>query len=79
MKKGNNKDVKLWAYLVGYGIALAFLLLPYLADASVNHYQRGGDPINGFNYRKHYKKQHKKSKRYHKGYRWTGEGCGINR
>lgn len=74
MKKGN--DIKLTAYLIGYGIALLFLLLPYLVDAgaTVNN-----DPINGFNYRKHNKKQHKKSKRYHKIYRWTGEGCGINR
>jgi hypothetical protein len=54
MKKGNqNKDIKIWAYIIGYGIALAFLLLPYAVDASENHYQR--DP--GFNYRKHYKKQ----------------------
>lgn len=55
MKKGNNKDIKIWAYIIGYGIALAFLLLPYAVDASENHYQR--DPIKGFNYRKHYKKQ----------------------
>lgn len=74
MKKGN--DIKLTAYLIGYGIALLFLLLPYLSSAgtTVNN-----DPIKGFNYKKHHKKQHKKSKRYHKGYRWTGEGCGINR
>lgn len=74
MKKGN--DIKLMAYLIGYGIALLFLLLPYLADAGTTV---KNDPISGFNYKKHHKKQHKKSKRYHKGYRWTGEGCGINR
>ena len=74
MKKVN--DIKLTAYLIGYGIALLFLLLPYLADAGTT---TSKDPINGFNYKKHHKKQHKRSKKYHRGYRWTGEGCGINR
>lgn len=76
MKKGNNKDVKLWAYLIGYGIGLAFLLLPYAVDAGENHYQRDNDPINGFNYKKHYKKEMKR-KRCNR--RWTGEGCGFNK
>ena len=51
MKKGN--DIKLTAYLIGYGIALLFLLLPYLADAGTTV---KNDPINGFNYKKHHKK-----------------------
>jgi hypothetical protein len=56
MKKGNqNKDIKVWAYIIGYGIAIAFLLLPYAVDAAPT--TNNVDPIHGFNYKKHYKKQ----------------------
>lgn len=75
MKKGN--DIKLTAYLIGYGIALLFLLLPYLADAGTNVNDRR--PKKGYNYKKHYKKQAKNRRKNNKTCHWTGEGCGINR
>lgn len=76
MKK-ENKDIKLWAYVIGYGIALAFLLLPYVADAS-NDVPRS-KKNSSFNYKKHYKKSAKNKKKSLRNFHWTGEGCGINK
>jgi hypothetical protein len=77
MKKQNNKDVKLLAYVIGYGIALAFLLLPYAADASNDEPRFKNN--RGFNYKKHYKKSAKNKKKGLRNFNWTGEGCGINK
>jgi hypothetical protein len=77
MKKQNNKDIKLWAYLIGYGIALAFLLLPYAVGASNDEPRFKNN--RGFNYKKHYKKSAKNKKKSLRNFHWTGEGCGINK
>ncbi len=73
-----KKDFKIQAYIIGYGIAILFALLPIICSASPQ-IDGGKNKKSGYNYKKHYKKSAKNRRKSLRNMHWTGEGCGINK
>lgn len=74
MKRAQKqKDYSIVAYIIGYGIAIAFLTLPYLCSASTMESSIDEKPNkSGYNY----KKNKRKFKRFHRRVRMFNiNGC----